>query len=405
MMLKRVIWVLKTSPLMMPVLGLIDFLLFCIDRIAILSTPRPKQQPLSLLIIRLDVLGDYLMFRSYLHQIKKSARYQQHRLTFLGNVAVRSVAETFDNKLIDEFIWTDIYKLSTNPIYRFQFVRQLRRRGFSAVFCPTYSRVLVLDDFLASATGASERVGCLTDFVNIKHWEAWFGDKLYTRLIPSASGLLFELERNRQIVQGFLEEPLPLMTPVLDATRAKAVTMPTPVVVLSLGAGQDFRVWPARLFAEVAQYILKAYPEQHILLTGAPSEMSYANDFLMFIPESDRVINLTGKLSIAELIYVLSKADLLIANETGVVHLAASTKTSTIVISQGKSLVRWHPYSAPLDKQIQHLYPDYVEQHREDLSAIAPSFNPESPCSITEITVDRVIRAVNERLTAKPQVS
>ena len=113
------------------------------------------------------------------------------------------------------------------------------------------------------------------------------------------------------------------------------------------------------------------------------------------------VVDLTGKLSIPELIYVLSKADLLIANETGIVHIAASTQTPTLVISQGKSLVRWHPYPAASRSQITYLYPSFIEANRHRLSEIAQDFNPESPYSIREISVARVIDGVMPLLPAK----
>ncbi|GAB4043311.1 glycosyltransferase family 9 protein [Spirosoma litoris] len=401
MLLKYIIRILKTSPILVPLLVLIDFILYLTDRLAVLSVGPLRQKPNTLLILRIDVLGDYLAFRPYIRAIRQSDRYKNYTITLCANYAIRSVAEVFDGEVFDAFIWTDIYKLSTQPLYRFRFVRQLRQRGFSHVFCPTYSRVLVLDDFLAKATGASERVGCLTDFVNIKKWEAWFGNKLYTRLLASGTGLVFEMERNRQLMSAFLAKPLLTEPPILNTAYAKPVSVPSQYTILSLGAGQDFRVWPADRFAEVATYILTTYPDQHIVLTGAPNERVYADAFLAYIPESERVLNLTGKLSIPELIYVLSKADVLIANETGIVHLAASTNTPTIVISQGKSLVRWHPYSSPLEERIVHLYPEYIEQNRNNLLAIAPNFNPESPFPITVIETNRVIRQLDVFLKQK----
>jgi ADP-heptose:LPS heptosyltransferase len=99
-----------------------------------------------------------------------------------------------------------------------------------------------------------------------------------------------------------------------------------------------------------------------------------------------------------ELIYVVSKAQLLITNETGIVHIAASTQTPTIVISQGKSLVRWHPYPPGFGTHIHHLYPDFIEKHRDNLAAIAPQFNPESPFTIDAISVERVIAKVQALL-------
>lgn len=392
MLLKNIIRILKTSPLLVPLLALIDLTLYVIDRMAVLSAGPIKQKHNTLLILRIDVLGDYMAFRPYLQAIRQSARYKDYSITLCANHTIRTVAEVFDGDLIDAFIWTDIYKLSTQPLYRFYFVRQLRQQGFSSVFCPTYSRVLVLDDFLAQATGASERVGCLTDFVNIKRWEDWFGSRLYTRLLSSGNGLVFEMERNRQLVEAFLEEPVSPGKPILNAAYAKPVSLPDQYVVLSLGAGQDFRIWPAENFAKVAQFILDHYPACKLVLTGMKSEIVYAEAFKKYMPDLSSVIDITGKLSIPELVYVVMNAELLIANETGVIHIAASTQTPSLVISQGKTLVRWHPYPSPIGDYIHYLYPTFVEENRHRLRDIAPAFNPESPCSIDEISIDRVIK-------------
>lgn len=396
-MLKKLIRFLKTSPLMLPLLALIDLAILLIDTIARLTATAPCRSN-SLLIIRLDVMGDYLLFRNYLRQIKASSRYRDHRLTLLGNIAVKSLAETFDADVVDQFIWVDIYKLTTQPLYRFRVVRQLRLSGFSVVFCPTYSRVLVLDDYLALATGATGRVGCLPDYSNIKPWEARWGNAFYTRLITSGSGITFEMERDHRIVQGFLQEEISVPVPMLDTRYAKTVDVPDRYVVCSLGAGQEFRVWPAGSFAQVARYLSDHYPLHKILLTGAPNELIYAERFLACLTNLSTVVDLTGKLSIPELVYVLSRADLLIANETGIVHIAASTQTPTLVISQGKSLVRWHPYPATIRSRITYLYPAFIEENRHRLPAIAPDFNPESPFSMQEISVARVVKAIEQIL-------
>lgn len=398
MLLKNIIRLLKTSPLLIPVLAFINIVLYVVDRLAVLTAGPVPAKPNTLLIMRIDVLGDYLLFRPYLNAIRQSEKYKDYAITLCANQAIRSVAEVFDKQLIDHFIWTDIYKLSTRPLYRFRFVRSLRQQGFSVVFCPTYSRVLVLDDFLSYATGAPERSGCQTDFVNIKRWEAWFGNQLYTRLLASGEGFVFEMERNRRVVEAFLTEKVPFELPTLDAHYAKSVAVPDRYVVLSLAAGQDFKIWPAERFADVARSIRSHYSAYAIVLTGMKSEVGYAEAFKKYMPVTSDVVDLTGKLSIPELAYVVTKAALLIANETGVVHIAASTQTPAIVISQGKALVRWHPYPLPIGNYIHYLYPPFIEKNRDKLVLIAPSFNPESLCSINEISVEQVIRQVQLKL-------
>ncbi|WP_019989160.1 glycosyltransferase family 9 protein [Rudanella lutea] len=399
MNLKTLIRQLKTSPWLAPFLAAIDTVLWLSDWVAILSTPH-RPRPETLLILRLDVFGDYLMFRGFLEQIRQSPTYSGHRIIYCGNAAVRSVAETFDSAFVDEFIWTDIYALSTNLQYRFRFVQQLRRLGVETVFCPTYSRVLVLDDFLAWASGATQRIGCRTDYVNIKRWEAALGDRLYTRLIDSGPGLLFEHERNRRIVEEFLQKPVRQYAIQLNPALAAEVPLPQPYIVLSLGAGQEFRVWSAERFASVAYQLQREYPNHAVVLTGSPSEQVYADQFKRTNPLPEPTIDLTGQLSIPQLAYVLSRASLLISNETGTVHLAAATQTPTVVISQGKSLIRWHPYPPELATHIVHVYPPEVEANRHRLEQIAPDLNPESPYQIATISTDRVYQSAANMLQA-----
>ncbi|RRA98717.1 glycosyltransferase family 9 protein [Larkinella rosea] len=395
MNLKTIIRLLKTSPWLAPLLAGINLFLWAVDRLAVWTSGRPANLPNRLLIIRVDVLGDYLLFRNYLRLVRSSARYRNDHITLCASTAIQPIAEVFDHDVVDEFIWVDIYKLSTQPVYRFRFVQDLRRRRFSTAFCPTYSRVLVLDDFLVRATGAATRIGCATDYVNLKRWESWLGDRLYTRLIDSGSGIVFEMERNRRIMEGFLGEPVPALPPTLDSKRISPVSVPDQYIILSLGAGQDFRIWPTAQFAQTARHLLQQYPDHILVLTGAPNEKPYAEALRAVLANPPHLLDLTGKLSLAELIYVVRQASLLIANETGIVHIAASTGTPTLVISQGKTLVRWHPYAPELAAHIRHVYPEYLEQRRGQFADIAPDFNPESPLSITDVSAERVIALID----------
>ncbi|UFH55442.1 glycosyltransferase family 9 protein [Spirosoma sp. KNUC1025] len=400
-MLQRFIRLLKTSPLLVPVLALIDLTLLAVDTLAVWTSPRSSLSVRTLVIMRFDVLGDYLLFRNYLSAIRQSATYRNFRIVFVGNKALKTIAETFDNELVDTFLWVDIYKLSTRPLYRFRVVRQVRQLGADVVFCPTYSRVLVLDDFMARVSGASERIGCQTDYVNIKRWEAALGDQLYTRLIDSGPGFVFELERDRRIVEGFLQNPVTIQFPKLAIERAQAVDLPNRFVVFSLGAGQDFKIWPPARFAVVANFIQKYKPGYQFVVTGVADDRPLVAEFKAALTDTSQVQDLTGQLSLPQLVYVLSKATLLITNESGAVHLAASVSTPVVSVSQGKALVRWHPYPADFHHSIHYVYPDFIRQHSHDLMAIAPMFKPESPFAITDISVERVIEEVDKQWSVR----
>jgi ADP-heptose:LPS heptosyltransferase len=404
MNLKAVIRFLKTSPLMVPVLALIDFILWSTDQLAVWSVGRVKVQPDTLVILKFDVLGDYVTLRNYLRYLKTHSHYGEYAFTLCGNAAFRTLAEAFDADLFTSFIWIDIYKLSTRPLYRFRFVRQLRKRGFAVAFCPTHSRVLVLDDFLAQATGAPTRIGCQGDRINLASWEALYGNRCYSRLLPSQPGIVFEPERNRQTLEAWLGYPVPVQPITVPTESLPAVAVGHPYVVLSLGAGQAFRVWPANRFAAVVSYLQQHYPDVGIVLTGAPGEEVYAQALWQQLTNLKGLDDMTGRLSLLQLISLLDKASLLIANETGTVHLAAAVNTPAIVVSQGKSLVRWHPYPAELTDVIHYVYPPDVEAHHPDLRSIADRFNPESPLSINDIAVDRVTAEIQSLLPVQQRI-
>ncbi|WP_431199785.1 hypothetical protein ACRQ5D_13095 [Mucilaginibacter sp. P25] len=58
-----------------------------------------------ILIVRLDALGDYILFRNYIKCIKHAPKFKSYKLTLLGNIAFKDIAEAYDKDVIDEFIW------------------------------------------------------------------------------------------------------------------------------------------------------------------------------------------------------------------------------------------------------------------------------------------------------------
>ncbi|MDW8465862.1 MAG: hypothetical protein RML35_06685 [Chloroherpetonaceae bacterium] len=61
--------------------------------------------PKTLLILRLDEIGDYVLFRNFLKEIRESERFKDYKITLCGNAAWKDLAEAFDKESVDEFIW------------------------------------------------------------------------------------------------------------------------------------------------------------------------------------------------------------------------------------------------------------------------------------------------------------
>ena len=87
--------------------------------------------------------------------------------------------------------------------------------------------------------------------------------------------------------------------------------------------------WPAKNFIEVANTIIKKH-QPHILLLGGRDDREIAKEIEVELP-SEKVTNLAGKTSLAELTSILANCDVVLSNDTGPMHLAAAVDTPVVV--------------------------------------------------------------------------
>ncbi len=120
--------------------------------------------------------------------------------------------------------------------------------------------------------------------------------------------------------------------------------MPGEYVCVHAGAIEPQRRWSPEHFAAVAETL--ASRGYQIVLTGTKveSEINRAVAEEMNTP----VINLAGQTDLGSLAVLLSRARLLICNDTGVSHLAAALRTRSVVIFLASDRDRW----APLDQRL-----------------------------------------------------
>ena len=92
--------------------------------------------------------------------------------------------------------------------------------------------------------------------------------------------------------------------------------------------------WPAERYGELAALLLKREPSLRIVIVGGKSDIAVGEAIASAVPAADagRLLNLCGKTSIAESLALLEKCDLLVANDTGPVHMAAAVGTHCLVL-------------------------------------------------------------------------
>src|SRR5258707_7113536 len=122
-----------------------------------LPAPCPSEE--KLLIIRLDDIGDYLLFRNQLRMYKQSPRWQNHAITLLGNLSWKAIFSEFDASAVDDTVWVDKKEYLASASYRRCLWETLRRRGFGTAIAPSRTRPLLLDDLCVSAAAPHRNMG------------------------------------------------------------------------------------------------------------------------------------------------------------------------------------------------------------------------------------------------------
>jgi ADP-heptose:LPS heptosyltransferase len=115
-------------------------------------------------------------------------------------------------------------------------------------------------------------------------------------------------------------------------------------VVIHPGSRGTWRQWPPLYFASLGDYCLKSGFQ--VVLTGTKEEIPIINEVVKLMKYPPIVA--AGKTTIGTVAVLIDQAYALIANCTGVSHLASALGTQSVIISMDGETERW----APLDKSL-----------------------------------------------------
>ena len=156
--------------------------------------------------------------------------------------------------------------------------------------------------------------------------------------------------------ESLVPRPLPLSDAQLLAGRAwlnaqgAAPNARRIALHLGSGSGQPFKRWPVASFAKLAYEFLGRSHNQAIILTGQPLERALLAEFRS---RYDGVaVDATGVASIAMTASILRECDLLVSNDTGVMHLGAAMGTPTVGLFGPTAPAQW----APSGPRVAHAY-------------------------------------------------
>ena len=308
-----------------------------LDELINLMPTNPSQ---GVCLIRLDGIGDFIIWLDAAKEFR--GIYPSQHIVLIANSLWADLAKCLP--YWDDVWSVDIHKLEYNICYRLELMRNIRRRGFGIAIHPTYSRMFLTGDALIRSTGARQRIGSVGDYSNILPWQKKLSDHWYTKLLPTGSSPMMELERNAEFIR-YLGIPcfhaaipkLPTLLVLPSSLKIDGV----PYFIVFPGGSWDGRKW------SIENYI-KLVDEIYMLTGWQPVVCGSVDDFNVcaYIKEQckPQVINLAGKSSLPEFVEIVRLSKFLIGNETSAVHIAASVNTPAICILGGGHFGRFFPY-------------------------------------------------------------
>lgn len=316
-----------------------------------------KKGTAHLLIIKTDEIGDYILFRNYFEDIRESNKYKNYKITLVGNIAWKSILETYDLRFFDKIIWINKKQFKKDLHYRFSTLKQVRKLEIEEVINCVYSRSLLMDDGFAIVTKAVRIAMDCDDIANRKFTLRVFDKLYYHKIISAGDKKIFDNTRNRNFVSTLINDPY--LKSKLFLTTNTLNPLPKNYFVIFLGAGNPERKWPVSYYATIANYIFTNYGLVP-LLCGSDSDVEDAKRFSM---EYNQIFHdYTGKTNLPELIEILFNAAFLISVDTGAVHMAASVKCPVIGLFSGKFYGRFAPYPQETFNRFYPVYPDFVDK-------------------------------------------
>jgi lipopolysaccharide heptosyltransferase II len=115
-------------------------------------------------------------------------------------------------------------------------------------------------------------------------------------------------------------------------------------IAINPGADKVSKRWPPERYAFVADHLIERFSAEIILL-GGPGEEDLAGKIQDRM--KNKTVNLAGKLTLNDLVYVISRLNLLITNDSGPMHMAAALRTPVVAIFGFEDPRLFGPYTTP----------------------------------------------------------
>ncbi|MDI9357632.1 MAG: glycosyltransferase family 9 protein [Phycisphaerales bacterium] len=374
------------------------YLFAFVEKMLLWLTPKPPVNRNRILIVKLDNIGDYILFRNYIYALKNE--YPHFEITLVGNIQCSKFVRALDQDLFVACIWVDIKPFYKNILYRIKKMTEIIKVHYTQLIVPRYSTYYLCEDSIVKVAYAQEKIGTHHHWININHPYLFKKTATYyTRLYPVKSIALFEYLQHRQFMNFVFHKDFSLVKLSLDlpSTLSKK-SLPYSYIVFFVGASNTLRKWGAQNYWALALLCYKQF-QCPIVFCGDTSDLKNFEPYIDLFNDNPALVNLIGKTTILELLAILNNAQWVVTNDTMACHAAVAMNKKTFVISNGMTaLGRLLPYPKEISSNATVILPKSIESKIDEIVPIVnnPLFDHTQLPSIQSISVPDVFNKLLE---------
>lgn len=349
----------------------------------------------EIVIIKLDAIGDYLLFRNFLKYLSQSSKFINYKFTLVGNIIWKDLYEELDSNFIPNAIWLDSHKFLHDYSYRYKFLQSIKSKGYKIVVNAEFSRSFWISDWIVRSFISKNKIAHRGDFSNSKKWQKVISSFIYNDFYTGNREVTFEFDRNKAFIEYLISSEINIEYPVIKKSLSDLsnnhfqIGSISNYVVLFLGSSKQRSKWDASNYAKLAKHIKEVY-NYEIVVCGGSNDL---NDSIKFSLSYDYFYtDLIGKTSLKDLISIISNSKLLISNETSAPHMAVSLGVNTIVLYCGNHFGRFIPYPYNFkDFKYKAICHPLISGDVLEYKTISNSYGYVSNLNINDISLEHVI--------------
>jgi ADP-heptose:LPS heptosyltransferase len=266
----------------------------------------------TVLVISNTGFGDTLLSTPAIKTLRKS--FVKEKIIFLVN---RKYSGLFLNYKYVDLIW----KYSGGYLNLFAIILRCRINNVHTIMM--FHSNGPEDIFISLLSGAKNILKC-TD--NNDHP---FKELFLNKLIKKEK---HNIEKKNDLVQIFNPKAIKTTMSISDSFYNEKsnnfLTNSHKIIGIQLGAQDIYKIWPVENIIKLSQYLLN---KNFFLVFFGSTSLEYK---MMFEVEKkvdpSKIHNLVGKTNIIELPAILKKLNLLVTNDTGILHLAIAMKVKSL---------------------------------------------------------------------------